>query len=246
MPEPMSLTEFRQHLAELLDLRLGEIPDDLDSLWGLIKPALTVTRADRDRWMGVATSEQTAHAATQAALTSTREENQRLRVDTDHRQQIINEAHTALNTAGAPHGYPAQRIAHLLAERDHWKRAATGAEEVSAATEAENQRLRADLATLQARAAKAIAATITVTPDGPWRIEGDVRDGVQTPEDAAWEALEELAGCGRMAIPHPLAAGIRWTMESLVERAELAEYKLSNARRLSGLLVGDIIDGRRR
>lgn len=122
--------------------------------------------------------EQTAHAATQAALTSTREENQRLR-----------------------------------SERDHWKRAAAGAEEVSAATEAECERLRAELAALQARVARTIAATIPASPDLPPRAEGDVRDGVMS-------SAEHVA----------------------TERAEWAERKLARVRRIVHRLVDMHID----
>ena len=157
--------------------------------------------------------EQTAHAATQAALATTEAENKGLRAGADHRQQLINEAHGALDTAGAPPGYPAQRIAHLLAERDHWKRAAVGAEEVSAATEAENRRLRAELAALQARVARTIANAIPASPDLPPRAEGDVRDGVMSGAEA-----------------------------DATERAEVAERKLARARRIVHRLVDLHID----
>lgn len=182
MPEPMSPTEFRQHLAELLDLRLGEIPDELDGLWGLIKPALAVTRTDRDRWMGVATSEQAAHAATQAALTTTREE---------------------------------------------------------------NQRLRAELAALQARTAKAIAATLPASPDLPPRAEGDVRDGVMSEEDFVWDVLQQVAGMTREDEPR-LYIAVRKALTEAHNNTARAAQQVANARRLCKVLVDDIIDGRQR
>ena len=146
----MTLLEFRQRFAALMDVQLKETPATIDGLWGLIEQALTVTRTDRDRWMGVATSEQAAHAATQAALTNTRKE---------------------------------------------------------------NQRLRAELATLQARAAKAIAATLPTSPDLPPLAEGDVRDGVMSGAEADATA-----------------------------RAEEAERKLARARRVVHRLVDLHID----
>lgn len=145
--------------------------------------------------------EQTAHAATQAALTATREENKHLRVDLEKATATIRASHEILSDEAqvSRNGSLVDRVRWLAANRT--------------TTEAENQRLRAELAALQSRTAKAIAATLPTSPDLPPLAEGDVRDGVMSGAEA-----------------------------DATERAEAAERKLARARRIVHRLVDLHID----
>lgn len=119
----------------------------------------------------------------------------------------------------------ADDLASAYAERDHWHRAAVGAEEVSAKTEAENAALRAELEALRARTAKIIAAEVA----------GDHRDPpMMSEEDWVWEVLQQVAGMTREDEPRLYIA------------VRNALTKADNARRLCKLLLDDAIDGRRR